>query len=120
MKNKLILSALIATSSLFSNNGTAQHFVNVYKNVPELVHIDDVMLQLVIISAALCAKYTNYTFEELDYHDGVVFVAYNDECTLYLRWSREKHECEAQFCSKDTSYSYASFKTIIDSYFLYI
>jgi hypothetical protein len=124
MKNKLILFTLLATNSLCS---APQKRADVYKDIPKIAN--EAGLQAVLICASWSAKYTVYNFEQFeltlysfrdfDYHDVVVYTAFNSECTFWLRLNRTTSTIDIEFQAENDSYDYDRFKTGIDSYFLY-
>lgn len=111
---KLILLALIATSSLLSR----QHIVHVYKDIPQTVNTDSAVLQIVAICSAWCAKYTKYYFDRFDIHDTVIFKSHNYQCAFWMRFNRTTRECRIEFNAEDDSFDYPSFKKLMDSVFL--
>ncbi len=101
----------------------------VYRDIPEACYEHEAFLQSILICAALDAKYTTYNFEQhefvvfnlrdFDFHDIIVFTAYNHECSFMLRFNRTTNTCDIEFNTDDDSFDYPGFKKVIDSYFLY-
>lgn len=124
MKNKLILFLLLATSTFFADvinvTMTGTHIIHIYKNVPACQYTNDAVLEFALVCASWGAKYTVYTFEQLQYdNDKIEFVAYNNDCTFFLRLDKKEHECEIEFNADDASFDYSSFRNVMDFYFLY-
>jgi hypothetical protein len=114
---KLILVALLATSGLFGSH--KRHIVHFYKNVPTWIQQEDVVIQSALIYAAWGAKYVVYNFEKFEFHDIVIFRAYNYDCSFFIRFNRKTHDCKIEFNARDNSFDYISFKKVMDTVFLF-
>lgn len=115
MKKRLILLALIATSGLFSNDQEHQRKVVIYQGIPA---IENVAIQAAVICASWCAKYTTYNFERLEYADIAIFKAYNQDCSIFVRYDKENNGCLVEFYTRDDSFDYSSFISVIDTVFM--
>jgi len=116
MKKRFILVALIATSGLFSNDQEPTRNVVLYKCMPA---IENVVIQAAVICASWSAKYTTYNFERLEYADIAVFKAYNQDCSIFVRYDKENNGCLVEFYARDDSFDYSSFISVIDTVFMY-
>ena len=96
-----------------------QHEKYVYKNIPSYIYTSlDAHLQMVLICASASAKYIVYNFKEMKYRDGVKLSASTSECSFFLTLNRKTNECEIEFKACNDSFSYSSFKSMIDTFFL--
>ena len=92
----------------------------VYHNLPPHFHMDDdAHIEMILICASTSAKYVVYTFKQIKYHHGVKFLAYNRESSFTLQLNRKTNECEIEFNACNDSFSYSSFKSMTDAFFLF-
>jgi len=125
MMKKLLLLLFLATSTsctidTLSVDVSGVHVTHTYRNVPACHYSNKAILEYALVCASWGAKFTVYTFEQLRYdNDKVEFIAYNNDCTFFLRLDMKAHECEIEFNADDSSFDYHSFKNVMDFYFLY-
>jgi hypothetical protein len=124
MKNKFILFALLATSSIFSGivheeTVPVRRIIRMYHNIPKYIHDNLTALQFSLIYASWAAKYVVYTFDEVKMADIVVFSAYNDDCCFSVEFNHKTNECFVDFNADDNSFNYDSFRNIMDHFLLY-
>jgi len=115
MNKKLIFLFFLTMTSLRAK----QHEKYVYHNLPAHFHMDDdAHIQMILICASVSAKYVAYTFKEVRSHNGVKFLAYNRDSYFTLLLNRKSNECEIEFNACNDTFSYSSFKSMMDAFFL--
>jgi len=107
----------MATASLFGN--AHQRIVTYYDQSDKWSFIETKTIRAYFTLASLAAKYDHYTFDEADIDDYLMFFAYNDDCSFFLKYDKTTNECTVEFNTCDLTFSYCSFKKVLDSFFLY-
>lgn len=91
---------------------------HVYKNISKESHVyDDTYIELMLILSALSAKYIPYTFEKVNCHGGIKFIAYNHDCYFSIRFNRKRNKSKIEFCVPNDSFDYDNFRKTMDSFF---
>lgn len=113
---KLLLAALVAATSLLSqaNNRITTH----YDQSDKWSCVDGNHLRAYFAFAAVAAKYVVYTFDESETDNYILLLAYNDDCSFFLRYDKIYNECTVEFNTCDDSFSYCFFKKTLDTFFL--
>jgi hypothetical protein len=119
---RLILLALLATSTMSFTHISVQHSTFIHKHIqkylPEWSHDDNAIITSAITLAAWAAKYTPYTFTTCDHNDPViVYRVYNDDCCFTIKFNRYTRFCGIDFDVDDDSFDYDGFKKVINFFF---